>query len=89
MVFSKLYSYQSFWLYTIAIVEFLGQLMVFHSSWFQGLTISPLIPQEQFMKAMKLVGEEFTNRVHSYQDVWLPAREIVQRAIADRCQVMC
>ena len=41
------------------------------------------------MKAMKLVGEEFTNRVHSYRDVWLPAREIVQRAIADRCQVIC
>jgi len=36
---------------------------------------------------MKLVGEEFTNRVISYKDIWLPAREIVQRAIAERFQV--
>ena len=41
------------------------------------------------MKAMKLVGEEFTSCVQSYRDVWLPAREIVQRAMADRCQVTC
>ena len=39
------------------------------------------------MKAMKLVGEEFADCIHGYRDIWLPAREIVQRAIADRCQV--
>ena len=36
---------------------------------------------------MKLVGEELTSCVHSYRDIWLPARQIVERAIADRCQV--
>ena len=36
---------------------------------------------------MKLVGEEFTDRVMAYKNVWLPAREIVQRAITDRYQV--
>ena len=45
------------------------------------------IPQDQFVKAMKLVGEEFTSCVHGYRDIWLPAREIVQKAIIGRCQV--
>lgn len=39
------------------------------------------------MKAMKLVGEELTSCVHSYRDIWLPAREIVQKAVSEHLQV--
>jgi len=39
------------------------------------------------VKAMKLVGEEFTSCVRSYREIWLPAREIVQQSITDRLQV--
>jgi len=43
--------------------------------------------EDQFVKAMQLVGEEFTDRVKFYSQVWWPAREIVVRAVNSRHQV--
>ena len=36
---------------------------------------------------MELVGGEFTECVVAYRDVWLPARNIVQKAIEKRQEV--
>ncbi|KAK2578964.1 hypothetical protein KPH14_011167 [Odynerus spinipes] len=42
---------------------------------------------EQFRKAIDLVGEEFLHCVHYYINVWLPARHIVVNALTKRFQV--
>jgi len=39
------------------------------------------------MLALKYVGDEFLDRVRYYNDVWWPARELVQMAHTDRFQV--
>lgn len=44
-------------------------------------------PDEQFTKAMKLVGEEFEDRVSYFYNSWLPAREFVKKAIENRKEV--
>lgn len=36
---------------------------------------------------MNLVGEEFMDRVLYYKQAWLPARDLVKKAILDRYQV--
>ena len=36
------------------------------------------------MKAMELVGSEFKERILSTKSVWLPAREIVLKAVQNR-----
>ena len=36
---------------------------------------------------MELVGGEFTECVVAYRDVWLPARNVVQKAIEKRQEV--
>ncbi|GAB1605797.1 UPF0160 protein MYG1, mitochondrial-like isoform X1 [Argonauta hians] len=43
--------------------------------------------EDQFKKAMELVGGEFLERVTFYKDSWLPARQIVKQAVLDRHQV--
>lgn len=43
--------------------------------------------EETFHKAMALVGAEFQDRLDYYMNVWLPARELVQKAIQNRYQV--
>lgn len=40
-----------------------------------------------FEAAMKMVGGEFESRVKYYQEVWWPARELVQKAIKGRKKV--
>jgi len=44
-------------------------------------------PNERFKDAMALTGKEFSERVHSYVNVWLPARKIVEEAINKRKEV--
>ncbi|XP_047371460.1 MYG1 exonuclease isoform X1 [Vespa velutina] len=41
----------------------------------------------QFLKAIDLVGEEFNYVVHNCINVWLPARYIVENAVANRFQI--
>ena len=36
---------------------------------------------------MKMVGEEFLDRVTYYKRAWLPARELVEKAVNNRKQV--
>uniref|UniRef100_A0A3Q3JHU2 Uncharacterized protein n=1 Tax=Monopterus albus TaxID=43700 RepID=A0A3Q3JHU2_MONAL len=43
--------------------------------------------EEGFRKAMKMVGEEFLDRLDFYQSSWLPARVVVEKAIKERYQV--
>lgn len=43
--------------------------------------------EELFREAMKLVGNEFVDRILFYKKVWLPAREIVLKALEDREKV--
>ncbi|KAF4094049.1 hypothetical protein AMELA_G00009030 [Ameiurus melas] len=43
--------------------------------------------QEGFNKAITLVGAEFLDRLHYYQNAWLPARVVVEAAIHMRHQV--
>jgi len=42
---------------------------------------------EGFQKALKLVAEEFEDRIEFYRDAWWPARNIVASAIENRCRV--
>ncbi|CAL7942026.1 unnamed protein product [Xylocopa violacea] len=42
---------------------------------------------QQFLKAVELTGQEFVRHVNYAADVWLPARSIVQDAIAKRFEV--
>ncbi|CAL8340107.1 unnamed protein product [Merluccius merluccius] len=42
--------------------------------------------EEGFKKAMVLVGEEFLDRLHYYQNAWLPARVVVEEALKGRHQ---
>jgi uncharacterized UPF0160 family protein len=44
---------------------------------------------ERFEKAMEMVGEEFVDVVHYCQKSWLPAKQIVEKAIANRHEVHC
>lgn len=44
-------------------------------------------PDEQFAKAMKLVGEQFEDRVNYMHNSWLPARDYVKKAIENRLKV--
>lgn len=43
--------------------------------------------EEGFRKAMKMVGEEFLDRLEYYQSAWLPARTVVEEAVNRRHQV--
>lgn len=43
--------------------------------------------EEGFRKAMKMVGEEFLDRLEFYQSSWLPARAVVEEAVKGRHQV--
>ncbi|XP_061076392.1 UPF0160 protein MYG1, mitochondrial isoform X2 [Conger conger] len=43
--------------------------------------------EEGFQQAMKMVGAEFLGRVEFYQNSWLPARAVVERAVRNRTQV--
>ncbi|XP_067359628.1 UPF0160 protein MYG1, mitochondrial isoform X2 [Channa argus] len=43
--------------------------------------------EEGFKKAMKMVGEEFLDRLDFYQSSWLPARTVVEEAVKQRHQV--
>lgn len=36
---------------------------------------------------MKLVGDEFMDRLDFYKSSWLPAREVVEAAVKERHQV--
>lgn len=44
--------------------------------------------EEQFNKAMVMVGEEFTYFVESAARTWLPARTLVKEAIENRFEVI-
>ncbi|TNN82205.1 UPF0160 protein MYG1, mitochondrial [Liparis tanakae] len=44
--------------------------------------------EEGFRKAMKLVGEEFLDRLEYYQSAWLPARAVVEEAVKGRHQAV-
>ncbi|KAH9496859.1 UPF0160 protein myg1, mitochondrial [Bulinus truncatus] len=41
----------------------------------------------QFQKAMKMVGEEFLERINYYQNGWLPARKFVAQAVKNRHEI--
>ncbi|XP_026205942.1 UPF0160 protein MYG1, mitochondrial [Anabas testudineus] len=43
--------------------------------------------EEGFKKAMKMVGEEFLDRLNFYHLSWLPARAVVEEAVKQRHQV--
>lgn len=43
--------------------------------------------QAGFKRAMDLVQEEFLQRLDFYQHSWLPARALVEEALAQRFQV--
>ncbi|XP_068172503.1 MYG1 exonuclease [Antennarius striatus] len=43
--------------------------------------------EEGFRKAMKMVGDEFLDRLDFYQTSWLPARAVVEEALKGRHQV--
>ncbi|TKS70623.1 UPF0160 protein MYG1, mitochondrial [Collichthys lucidus] len=43
--------------------------------------------EDGFRKAMKMVGEEFLDRLEFYQSAWLPARTVVENAVKERHQV--
>ncbi|XP_068614333.1 MYG1 exonuclease-like [Brachionichthys hirsutus] len=43
--------------------------------------------EEGFRKALKMVGEEFLDRLDFYQSSWLPARAVVAEALKGRHQV--
>lgn len=42
---------------------------------------------EQFQKAIELVGEEFLYNIHNNINVWLPARNIVKKALTERFEI--
>lgn len=42
---------------------------------------------KQFQKAMEMVGAEFMDRILYYKESWLPARDLVQKAIKERFEV--
>uniref|UniRef100_G3NUK3 Chromosome 12 open reading frame 10 n=1 Tax=Gasterosteus aculeatus TaxID=69293 RepID=G3NUK3_GASAC len=42
---------------------------------------------EGFRKALKMVGEEFLDRLEFYRSAWLPARAVVEEAVKGRHQV--
>lgn len=41
----------------------------------------------QFQKAIELVGEEFMHAVNECMNIWLPARNIIEKALANRFKV--
>lgn len=43
--------------------------------------------EEGFKKAMAMVGEEFLDRLDFYRSSWLPAREVVEKAVKERNKV--
>lgn len=43
--------------------------------------------EEQFRKAMVLVGTEFEEFIHYFSQVWLPARNLVKNALLKRFEV--
>ncbi|XP_040060493.1 MYG1 exonuclease [Gasterosteus aculeatus] len=43
--------------------------------------------EEGFRKALKMVGEEFLDRLEFYRSAWLPARAVVEEAVKGRHQV--
>lgn len=43
--------------------------------------------QAGFLKAMKMVGAEFLDKVLYYKKSWLPARELVEEAVKGRTEV--
>ena len=43
--------------------------------------------QARFLAAMELVGEEFVEITEYFRKSWLPARNIVQQAVASRHEV--
>ncbi|MEQ2191333.1 UPF0160 protein myg1, mitochondrial, partial [Xenoophorus captivus] len=43
--------------------------------------------EEGFRKALKMVGEEFLDRLDFYKSSWLPARAVVERAVKERHKV--
>ncbi|XP_006783484.1 UPF0160 protein MYG1, mitochondrial [Neolamprologus brichardi] len=43
--------------------------------------------EEGFKKALKMVGEEFLDRLDFYKSSWLPAREVVEEAVKKRHQI--
>ncbi|XP_014776093.1 MYG1 exonuclease isoform X1 [Octopus bimaculoides] len=43
--------------------------------------------EDQFKKAMELVGSEFLERVTFYKNSWIPARKIVKQAIEERYEI--
>ena len=48
---------------------------------------TPEAADRQFQLAMKLVGDEFLDRVSYYNDTWLPAKELVREAVKKRHEV--
>lgn len=43
--------------------------------------------QERFQRAMQMVGAELLDRVNYYKTAWLPARDIVLKAVNARKEV--
>lgn len=43
--------------------------------------------EEGFKKALKVVGDEFLDRLDFYKSSWLPAREVVEEAVKKRHQI--
>ena len=48
---------------------------------------SPELTQQRFLKAMDLTGGEFLESVEYFAKCWLPAREIVRKALKQRHEV--
>ncbi|KAI0681814.1 GAMM1 protein [Cytidiella melzeri] len=49
-------------------------------------SFDPQIVDAQFLKASKLVGDEFMERLEYYANAWLPARDLVAAALKNRTQ---
>uniref|UniRef100_H2ZNV2 Uncharacterized protein n=1 Tax=Ciona savignyi TaxID=51511 RepID=H2ZNV2_CIOSA len=50
-------------------------------------TVSIIYDKKLFEDAMTMVGKEFEDCVHGYVDAWLPARDIVVKAVNQRFEV--
>uniref|UniRef100_A0A673IQ45 Uncharacterized protein n=1 Tax=Sinocyclocheilus rhinocerous TaxID=307959 RepID=A0A673IQ45_9TELE len=70
-------------------VQSSGQYHTFLQSYKEYcLNMKTFPSQEDFQKALALVGAEFKDRLHYYMKAWLPAREIMQQAVQSRYQVI-
>lgn len=59
-----------------------NRVKIFNPSWDEEKT--PMQIDELFREAMAYVGKEFTEKIYFFGTSWLPARNIVERAVKNR-----